>query len=275
MINQKLKVYLADLTHETVVLVSDTIPINIGFVAAYAHKIHPGQTQTKLFKYPQSLIDAIKREPPDVLALSNYSWNSRLSEHMAGIAKKANPKVVTAMGGTNFPHSSNLQLDFMMLYPHTDVFVELEGEVSFANLIGRALACRGGTSEIFKSPIDGCVFIQPETRDFQAPLLVKGQAPARIRELDEVPSPYLTGLLDHFFDGRLTPFIETNRGCPFACTFCHTGNAYFNKINMFSIPRIQAEIDYIGPFMKKFGIKNLHIADTNFGMFLRDREFCE
>jgi len=275
MSHPKLKIYLADLTHETVVLVSDTIPINIGYVAAYAHKIHAGQIETKLFKYPQSLIDAIKSDPPDVLALSNYSWNSRLSEHMAGIAKKANPKVVTVMGGTNFPHSADLQLAFMVRYPNTDGFVELEGEVAFSNLIGRVLACRGREDKIFDAPIDGCVSIRPETRGSNAPVLVKGHAPARIRELDEVPSPYLTGLLDHFFDGRLTPFLETNRGCPFTCTFCHTGNLYFNKINMFSIERILAEIDYIGPYMQKFGIKNLHIADTNFGMFLRDKEICE
>ena len=32
----------------------------------------------------------------------------------------------------------------------------------------------------------------------------------------------------------MLPFIETNRGCPFACTFCHTGNSYYHKINKFS-----------------------------------------
>ena len=27
----------------------------------------------------------------------------------------------------------------------------------------------------------------------------------RIKDLDEIPSPYLTGILDKFFDGNLTP----------------------------------------------------------------------
>ena len=35
-----LKVYICDLTHDTVVLVSDTIPINVGFIGAYAKKTH-------------------------------------------------------------------------------------------------------------------------------------------------------------------------------------------------------------------------------------------
>ena len=99
--------------------------------------------------------------------------------------------------------------------------------------------------------------------------------PNRLKQLDDIPSPYLTGLLDTFFDGKLTPFIETNRGCPFRCSFCHTGNDYFNKINMFSIERIGEEIDYIASRASSHGIVNLHLADTNFGMYPRDRDICE
>ena len=32
---KKLKVYLCDLTYDTIILVSDTIPINIGFIGSY------------------------------------------------------------------------------------------------------------------------------------------------------------------------------------------------------------------------------------------------
>ncbi|MSR76835.1 MAG: radical SAM protein [Candidatus Omnitrophica bacterium] len=274
-LKDKLKIYLCDLTHDTLVLVSDTIPINIGFIAAYAKKIYGEDIEVSLFKYPASVIEAIQNNPPDVIALSNYSWNSRLSEHVAGIAKQANPDVITSMGGTNFPHRSELQLGFMLQYPNTDVFVELEGEIAFSNLVGRILESRGNRKKVFEKPVDGCVFIVPESRNSSEPLLLKGMPPERLKSLDDIPSPYLSGLLDHFFDGRLTPFLETNRGCPFACTFCHTGNQYFNHINMFSFERIRDEIRYVGPYMKKHGIKNLHIADTNFGMYVRDKEICQ
>ena len=71
--------------------------------------------------------------------------------------------------------------------------------------------------------------------------LIKGlKTQERIKFLDDIPSPYLNGMLDHFFDGRLSPFIEANRGCPFKCSFCHTGNDYFQKIHMFSNDRILA-----------------------------------
>lgn len=270
-----LRVFLCDLTHDTIILVSDTIPINIGFIAAYIKKILGAQVDISLFKYPNTVIQAIKNDPPDVIALSNYSWNSNLSEHVAGIAKKMNPHMITVQGGTNFPHKDEHQLKFMMRRPNTDFFVEYEGEIAMTNLLSRILLDRIGEKALYSEPIPSCLTILPKTRNTYYPQLMRGQRPNRIRPLDNIPSPYLTGLLDPFFDGHLTPFLETNRGCPFTCTFCHTGNDYFNRVDQFPIERIIEEIHYIGPFMKKSGIKNLHIADTNFGMYARDKEICE
>ena len=98
---EPLKIYLCDLTHDTVVLVTDTIPINIGFLASYTNMRFGKDVEFTLFKYPQSVIDAIKSDPPDVLALSNYCWNSHLSERMSRLAKAIDPKVITVQGGTN------------------------------------------------------------------------------------------------------------------------------------------------------------------------------
>ncbi len=81
--NNKLKIYLGDITHDTIILVSDTIPINIGFIASYMKKIFGEMVDISLFKYPKEIINAIKSNPPDMIALSNYSWNSNLSEFIA------------------------------------------------------------------------------------------------------------------------------------------------------------------------------------------------
>lgn len=272
---QPLKIYLCDLTHDTIVLVSDTMPINIGFVGAYCKKIHGNLVDLKLFKYPQQVLDAIKADPPDVIGLSNYSWNSHLSERIASFAKEVSPKTITVQGGTNFSDENDQQRVFLQKRPATDFHIDLEGEVAFSNLITRVLAARRNEMGLFEGAVEGCVFLQPETRGAAVPTLVRGARPERIKKLDEIPSPYLTGLLDPFFDGNLRPFLETNRGCPFKCSFCHTGNDYFQKANMFSIERIRAEIEYIAPRMAKLGIAGLHIADTNFGMYPRDRDICE
>ena len=48
------------------------------------------------------------------------------------VIKKINPNIITVQGGTNFPHESELQLDFLLSRPNTDIFVELEAEVVFS-----------------------------------------------------------------------------------------------------------------------------------------------
>lgn len=274
--SRPLRIYLCDLTHDTVILVSDTIPINVGFVGAYAKKRFGDAVELSFFKYPQTAIQAIRSAPPDIIALSNYSWNSNLSERVAGFAKECRPDTITVQGGTNFPHKVELQKDFLLLRPHTDVHISLEGEISFSELVERVLSTAPAPRKILDgTPIPGCVYILPGTRASAAPVLVCGDNPPRIKNLDDIPSPYLNGMLDHFFDGKLTPFLETNRGCPFECTFCHTGNEYFQKINMFSLERVKEEILYIAPRVAKHGIVNLHLADTNFAMYSRDRGICE
>ena len=85
---KKLKIYLCDITYDTVILVSDTIPINIGFIASYIKSNLKDEVDIELFKYPNDVIEKIKSSPPDLIALSNYSWNSNLSEYIASIAKK-------------------------------------------------------------------------------------------------------------------------------------------------------------------------------------------
>ena len=267
---KKLKVYLCDLTYDTIILVSDTIPINIGFVGSYMKKKFNNKVQIELFKYPNDVIKSIKDDPPDIIALSNYSWNSNLSEYVASIAKKFNPNILTIQGGTNFPHESELQKTYLKDRPNTDFYTLLEGEISCSNIIERIIDSNNDREKIFSKPINGCVFIHPISKKF-----IKGEYVNRIKDLDDVPSPYLNGMLDKFFDGRLTPFIETNRGCPFTCSFCHTGADYFHKLNKFSEKRVKEEIEYIGKKAKKLKISNLHMADVNFGMYPQDKLTCE
>lgn len=271
----KLRIYIGDITYDTIILVSDTIPINIGFVASYMKKIFEDKVEITLFKYPKEIIDAIKENPPDMIALSNYSWNSNLSEFICSIAKKYNDEVITVQGGTNFPYDEESQKKFLLERPFTDVYTYLEAEKSCSNIVQRIFDSNKNRKLFFDKPIDGCLFIHPDTKKSGEINFVKGKVLERIKDLDEVPSPYLTGILDKFFDGKLTPFLETNRGCPFTCSFCHTGDNYFHKLNKFSEDRVKNEIEYIGKKVSKLGITNLHLADVNFGMYPTDKKTCE
>jgi uncharacterized radical SAM superfamily protein len=68
--------------------------------------------------------------------------------------------------------------------------------------------------------------------------------------------------------------LQTNRGCPFHCTFCTDGRDEVNKVNNFSIARVQSEIQCIVKHVPK-NTHSLHISDLNFGMYPRDIEICE
>ena len=270
-----IKIYLCDLTYDTIIFVSDTIPINIGFISSYVTSKLGKKVDIELFKYPNDLLKKIKSDPPDILGLSNYSWNSNLSEYFAKTTKKLNPKCIVIQGGTNFPHTQEEQKKFLLERPDTDLYVLFEGERSTLKVVERYLEVQKNLKLFFENPIDGCTFIEPKTRNSSEPKLVTGKYLERIKDLDEIPSPYLNGTLDKFFDGKLTPFIETNRGCPFTCSFCHTGSAYYHKLNKFSQTRVQSEINYIGKKCKELKITNLHMADVNFGMYPQDKLVCE
>ena len=131
------------------------MPINIGFVGAFAKKKFGERVKLSLFKYPQSVIDEIKTNPPDIIASSNYSWNSNLAEYILGLAKKANPNVITIQGGTNFPHEDEQQREFLIARPNTDFHILFEGEQSFCNITQRVFDSNLDRSKIFNSPIDG------------------------------------------------------------------------------------------------------------------------
>ena len=73
--------------------------------------------------------------------------------------------------------------------------------------------------------------------------------------------------MDEFFDDLLTPLIQTSRGCPYACTFCHDGIGYMNKTPRFTQERINQELDYMSERAK---VSGLSLADLNWGMFPED-----
>ena len=266
--NGTIKIYLGDLTHETVTVSSDTMPLNVGFLAANLKKQFKHELEIQLFKSPMEVLQAIKEQPPDILGFSNYCWNLELSYFILDSVKTKNPNVLTVMGGPNFPKTSEGQYSFLTNRPAIDLYVFQEGELSFCSLIGKMMNNGMDVNKIKREPVEGCLHLSPETGS----LLAGGLYP-RIKALDELPSPYLDGFMDKFFKTNLNPFIQTNRGCPFTCTFCHEGEQYYSGVNSFSVDRVVEELDYISHHIQSQSV--LSIADSNFGMYKRDVEICK
>ena len=47
----KLKIYLGDLTYNTIVVSTEALPINIGYIASYCKKRFGSEVEFTLFKY--------------------------------------------------------------------------------------------------------------------------------------------------------------------------------------------------------------------------------
>lgn len=264
-----LRIFLADLTHTGLGVATEAFPLNIGLVAAYAQKRFGREVEFALFKYPEELRDALRRAPPDVLGCSNYTWNSHLAYHFLEMAKAVKPDTLTVFGGTNYPFDAENQRLFLERKPRLDLHIFYEAEEAFSLLIERILSSPG-RRDWLSEPIPGCQFLHPQSRT-----LCAGTAPERIKDLDSIPSPYTTGLLDRFFDGKLTPLLETARGCPFTCNFCNAGATYFTRVNQFSDAYVREEWEYVARWASAAGIGHMTLADNNFGMLPRDTQTAE
>ncbi len=255
-------IYLADLTHTGQVVASNVAPLGIGVIASYL-KQHLSDVDVELFKYPSDLDSALGKQAPDVIGFANYSWNCELAYEFASRIKDVLPRTVVVFGGPNYGLTEEEIRDFWRRYPRIDFYVVKEGEIAFLKLFEELRACSFDADKVRASviPPSNCHYLK------NGDLVMGGLLP-RVKDLGELGSPYLMGLMDKFFDDVLIPMIHTTRGCPFACTFCTEGNSYYTKVaHRYDL---KDELLYIA--QRKKSVQDLVITDANFGMFREDAE---
>jgi len=264
------KIFLGDLVHTWEKTSVWTMPLNIGFLATYAQKHLGPNVEFRLFKRPEIMISAIKNEKPDVVALSYYVWNQNLNHLVMRIAKKHLPHALTIGGGPNFTSMNADEAGarkFFTAQPEVDIYCVNQGEKPFLEALKAFDAADRDLVRLRRSVIPG-VMTNNLAQDDQVHI---GPSSAVIIDLDEIPSPYLGGLLDEFFDDHIIPILETNRSCPYRCTFCAWGIGT-EKLSRFSEERVVAEIDYIS--QRAHLTANLYLADANFSILERDATFA-
>jgi len=211
------------------------------------------------------LKDEIQKNPPFIVASSSYLWNVELSYKIISLIKEKYPETVTVFGGPNYPITHKEQVEWLKDYPNVDFYIYGDGEAPFSKLVG-ALLDNPDVASIKKASLPSCHALVDGKAYF-------GGIEPRLRDLTVIPSPYTTGLMDKFFEHKLIPMIQTNRGCPFTCTFCVEGGMYYTKVCKTSFERKKAEVDYVAKKVKH--TKIFRITDSNFGMFPEDVEFCK
>ncbi len=191
-----------------------------------------------------------------VVAFSTYIWNRNYNYTLAEQIKKINPAVIIVFGGPEVPVTDKLIFDKK---PYIDYIIKKEGELTFANLL---------ESLIDNATTPGLLINQAGT------LIDTGDA-ERITDLSQLPSPYQTGIFDQLIADNpeisWNATLETNRGCPYQCTFCDWGSLTYNKVRQFDSQRVFDDITWITQHAN-----GVYVADANFGMFVeRDRQFVE
>ncbi len=268
-----MRIFLADLGHNQLTLSSDVYPLGVANLLTYCREHYrPRQPlEFRIFREPQDLGTALDECPPDVLGLSSYSWNHYLARSFARAAKARNPRTLTLMGGPNWPLTADVQERFLRGMPEIDVAVRgptYEGERAFLNIIRRFEEVGGSLEGLQEEAVPGNMWIDRRTGVF-----VRGPEVERIRDLDEIPSPYLSGVMDPFLATGYFPMMQIARGCPFSCTFCNSSVSSNSKIFAHSVDNVKADLLYVAERVKPE--VPLCFADDNFGMYERDEEVAD
>lgn len=204
------------------------------------------------------VVDRLKDS--DVVGFSCYVWNKNYNYTLAGELKKIKPGIQIVFGG---PEPAVKDKNYFKDQPFIDFVVKQEGEIAFKRLL-----------ESFVTGLD--IRKVPGILINAAGDAVDTGKAQRIDNLDDIPSPYLAGYFDKIMQDNpnveWNTTLETNRGCPYACTFCDWGGLTYNKVKKFGLERVFCEFEWAGK--NKCGFIN--IADANFGMFPeRDKEIAE
>lgn len=261
-------VYFADLAHDYF-KVNQYTPTGIGYLAAYSKFKLGDKVEFKLFKSVNKLMEAYEKKKPDLVGFSNYTWNVGLSKFAGEWMKKKDPSLPIIMGGPNIRLEEKDIKQFLKETQYVDTYCMFAGEFSVYQILQFLLdrpPNKRTALDLRAEIINGCYSIFKNK-------LIGNSNYTRPDDLDEIPSPFLTGIMDPFLSKGFYPIIETNRGCPFSCTFCVWGISALNKVLKFSMDRVKKELSYVAN--SSFKPSAIVLGDANFGILPRDVEIAQ
>jgi radical SAM superfamily enzyme YgiQ (UPF0313 family) len=240
------------------------LPYSVGVLWAYVNQFESIKSNYQLedLIWRRDNIDdtVAKLSKCDIVGFSTYVWNKNYNYALARRLKEINPDCLIFFGGPEMPITKK---NIFEKLPFIDVVIKSEGEIILRQLLDAV------SNNMPWDDIKGLLI----NRDGVAVDTGDGE---RISSLEDMPSPYLTGVFDKIMaettDVEWNATVETNRGCPYACTFCDWGSLTYNKVKKFNLERVFAELEWIGAN----GCGFVTITDANFGMFVeRDNAIAD
>jgi len=203
---------------------------------------------------------------PDIVAPSALATcNTYTVLRTLEIAKRADPNIITVVGGQHFTATAQESLE---TYPEIDIVIRGEGERTLAELVQTSEGKRP------LSQVKGISF-KHEGKVIHTP-----NRPL-ISNLDELPFPGYHFVEEHVKNYHFTmmagakkgyALIESSRGCTHNCAFCSQWRFWGGMYRTKSPKRIADEIEYC---YREFGSSFLWLTDDNFGLDKRANELCD
>lgn len=265
-------------------------PQSLGTLQAYAKK-HLAYAEYYEFLIPiytfLPIGEAVRRLiSADIAIFSVYVWNFENSLAIAKELKQLKPEVVIIFGGPHVPDSKKqfqrikktdpkpdelkrkrigMTEEFHRQYPFIDMAVHGEGERIF-KIILEQIAADGCQN---KSDIPSISYLDANNIFHHNPKL------ERMHDLSEVPSSYLTGVFDALMQAhpqqKWIAMWETDRGCPYPCSYCDWGGATEDKVSAFPIDQVSREIEWFA----QHKIPYIFLANANFGILKQDVQIAK
>jgi len=210
------------------------LPLGPAMLASVLRDVFGESVQTRV-------VDAFVAEPaaacaarilasdPDLVGFSMYVWNRSQTLAIAAHLKSAKPGIILFAGGAE----ATADVAGVLADPAMDFVLPGEGEEIIVEAMRRLL-------------------------QGDPPLtLAEWAQPRPVKDLTDLPSPYLDGTLrPEDYGGALW---ELSRGCPFTCDFCFEarGTAGTRRIPQ---ARVEAELD----LFEARGIREVFVLDPTF-----------
>lgn len=259
--NRRLKVGLVQISNSFPG--QNYLPLSVGLLQAYVQRQakEPGRYEFLLPTYSRRPVkDMVERLiGADVIGFSTYVWNVNVSLEIARAIKRERPETLIVFGGPQVPNTAE---GFLREHPFIDVACHGEGEQVFLSLLE-------SYSEGSWERVPSISYLREDGS------LVNHPRALRISDLSTLPSPYLEGIFEPLMEANPQEgwniMWETNRGCPFSCTFCDWGSAVASKVYTFDMERVLKEIDWFAEHKAEY----VFCCDANFGILPRDLEVAQ
>ncbi len=204
-----------------------------------------------------------------VWLFSNYLWSVETNLAISKFVKQNSAKNITIHGGPSTPEHPEMCEQFFNENSSIDITVHGEGEVSICEILD-AFSGSKTNKQIQFEKLKDIAGISYKDFSIGSGTVYHTESRTRMKDPNDIFSPYISNVFDHYNSSVEAAIVETNRGCPFGCTFCDWGSAINQKVRKFNLDRAKDEITWIAKRITKV----LWIADANFGIFDRDVEIA-